>query len=108
MELNIQYSNAQLEKICEQGFIYICACPSQVSQQIRHLRRLFAYQLKCLSGSETMLDAKTHKLIAEATSRAHDLMQTCLHDVLIYEKWDLNTLEMPENLRQLLQQTLDE
>jgi hypothetical protein len=72
------------------------------------LRRLFAYQRQCLSGSENMLDAKTHELIAEATSRAHDVMQTCLHDVLIYEKWDLNTLEMPENLRQLLQQTLDE
>lgn len=106
MELNIAYSNTQLEKIREQGFVYMCACPSQVSEQIVRLRRLFTYQQNCINESETMLDLKTHQLIAKATSRAHDIMQDCLHDVLVHEKWDLETLEMPENLRQLLEKTL--
>ena len=106
MELNIQYTNAQIEKIRDQGFIYVCACPSQVSEQIAHLRRLFKYQKNCISNGEALLDLKTHELIAEATSKAHDIMQTCLHDVLIHENWDLETLEMPENLRQLLEKTL--
>ncbi len=106
MKLNIVYSNAQLEKIREQGFVYMCACPSQVSEQIARLRRLFAYQQNCINGSETPLDIKTHQLIAKATSRAHDMMQECLHDVLVHEKWNLETLEMPDNLRQLLEKTL--
>lgn len=106
MELNIIYSNAQLEKIREQGFVYMCACPSQVSEQVARLRRLFTYQNNCINNSETVLDVKTHQLIAKATCRAHDIMQECLHDVLVHEKWNLETLEMPENLRQLLEKTL--
>jgi predicted transglutaminase-like protease len=108
MELNIQYSNAQIEKIRDQGFIYMCACPSQVSEQISYLRRLFTYQRNCITSGEMLLDAKTHELIANATNKAHDIMQTCLHDVLIHEGWDLNTLEMPDGLRQLLEKTLSE
>lgn len=106
MELNIQYTNAQLELIREQGFIYMCACPSQVAEQVARLRKLFAYQQKCINGNETVLDIKTHEMIAVATSQAHDVMQACLHDVLIYENWDLDTLEMPANLRQLLEKIL--
>jgi hypothetical protein len=108
MQLNIQYTNAQIEKICDQGFIYMCACPSQVSEQITHLRRLFNYQRNCMVSSETLLNVKTHELIAEATNKAHEIMQQCLHDVLIHENWDLDTLEMPANLRQFLEKTLSE
>lgn len=106
MELNIKYSNTQLEKIREQGFIYMCACPSQVAEQVVHLRNLSAYQHKCMTLGETALEIETHKLIAKATHQAHDIMQDCLHNVLIYEKWNLETLEMPTNLRQLLEKTL--
>ena len=52
--------------------------------------------------SEIVFDIKTHKIIAAATREAHDIMQRCLHDVLIHEKWDLETLDMPEGLRQRL------
>jgi hypothetical protein len=106
MELNIQYTNAQLEIIREQGFIYMCACPSQVAEQVARLRHLFTYQQKCISQDKTMLEIKTHEMIAAATSQAHDAMQACLHDVLIHENWDLETLEMPANLRQLLEKTV--
>ncbi len=105
MELNIKYSDSQLEHIREQGFIYRCACPSQVSAQIVHLQQLFNYQQACMSGSSSMLDMKTHQLIAKAASQAHDILQTCLHDVLVHENWDLETLEMPAELRQLLDAT---
>ena len=88
----------------------MCACPSQVSEQIAHLRRLFAYQFNCINNVEAnrVLDTKTHEIIAKATREAHDIMQKCLHDVLIHEKWNLETLEMPENLRQHLEQILTE
>jgi hypothetical protein len=102
-KLNIQYTNAQLETIREQGFIYMCACPSQVAEQVARLRNLFAYQQQCIGENKTVLEIKTHEMIAEATSQAHDVMQTCLHDVLVHEKWDLDTLKMPEHLRQVLE-----
>ncbi|MGB4498201.1 MAG: hypothetical protein WBI40_05845 [Methylococcaceae bacterium] len=110
MQLCIQYTNEQLDKIRDQGFIYMCACPSQVSEQIAHLRRLFAYQFNCMNNveSEMVFDMKTHEMIAEATHQAHEIMQKCLHDVLIHEKWDLETLEMPANLRKHLEQILTE
>ncbi len=103
MKLNIQYTNEQLAIIREQGFVYMCACPSQVAEQVARLRHLFAYQQKCISENKTPLEIKTHEMIAEATSQAHDLMQTCLHNVLIHENWDLDTLKMPEHLRQVLE-----
>ncbi len=106
MELNIQYTATQIEKIREQGFVYMCACPSQVSEQVAYLRRLFEYQKKCMNGNEAFLNLKTHKLIAEATNKAHDIMQNCLHDVLVHENWDLETLDMPENLRVILEKTI--
>lgn len=105
-ELNIQYTNEQIEKIRDHGFIYICACPSQVSEQIANLRRLFKYQRNCITSGEALLDLKTHEIIAEATNRAHDIMQQCLHDILIHENWDLDTLNMPPNLRELLEKSL--
>lgn len=110
MQLCIQYTNAQLEKIRDQGFVYMCACPSQVSEQIAHLRRLFSYQFDCMNNVEAdmVFDLKTHEMIAAATREAHDIMQKCLHDVLIHEKWNLETLEMPENLRKHLEQILEE
>jgi hypothetical protein len=110
MQLCIQYTNAQIEKIRDQGFIYMCACPSQVSEQISHLRRLFAYQFNCMNNveSEMVIDVQTHEIIAKATHQAHEIMQKCLHDILVHEKWDLETLEMPENLRKHLEHILTE
>lgn len=106
MNLTIKYSDAQLEKIRGQGLVYMCACPSQVSEQVSNLRRLFAYQLNCMGNSQLTLDRKTHELIAQATHEAHDIMQACLDDVLRHEGWDLETLEMPANLRQLMEKVL--
>lgn len=110
MQLCIQYTNEQIDKIRDQGFVYMCACPSQVSEQIAYLRRLFSYQFNCVNNTteQTASSAKTHEIIANATREAHDIMQKCLHDVLIHEKWNLETLEMPENLRQHLEQILTE
>ncbi len=109
MPLCIQYTNAQLEKIREQGFIYMCACPSQVSEQVAYLRSLFKYQQNCLNNAElSTFDKQTHQIIAKATHEAHEIMQKCLHDILIHEDWDLENLEMPENLRQHLNKMLDE
>ena len=102
VELNIKYTDEQIDKIRQEGFIYTCACPSQVSEQIAYLRKLFSYQGNCITSGESLLDTKTHELIAEATFRAHEIMQQCLEDVLIHEKWDLETLDMPEGLRQRL------
>ena len=107
MALNIQYSNEQIEKIRQEGFIYTCACPSQVAQQIASLRKLYDYQTRCVNGHETPLSIKTHDMIVAATVKAHDMMQQCLHEVLVHEEWDLETLCMPENLRQQLEDLMN-
>ncbi len=106
MNLTIKYSNAELEKIRDQGLVYMCMCPSQVSEHISNLRRLFAYQLNCTSKSKMALDITTHERIAKATHEAHDIMQACLDDVLHHEGWDLETLEMPANLRELMEKSV--
>ncbi len=100
------YTDEQIDQIRHEGFIYSCACPSQVSENIANLRELFKYQKQCLTDANTALDEKTHRLIAEATQRAQDIMEQCLHEVLIHEQWDLDTLTMPEGLRKKLELTI--
>ena len=106
MELNTKFNDEQIDKVRHQGFIYSCACPSQVSEQIGNLRQLYLYEFDCMEGENSFLSMKTHQIIAEATQRAHDIMEQCLQDILIHEKWDLDTLTMPENLRHKLESTI--
>lgn len=102
MNLQFKFTDLQIEKIRSEGYIYICSCPSQVSEQVANLRRIFNYQDECLNSGESALSVKTHQLIAEATNESHKIMQQCLEDVLISEKWNLETLDMPENIRKKL------
>ena len=92
-----RFTDAQLEKIIEAGLIYMCACPAQVAEVTRKLRELHRYQLNCLEDPENC--SIVHQTIAKHTAIAHDQMQDCLDEVLALEKWDLTTLEMPEDLR---------
>ncbi len=105
MKLDCQYSDEQLEKIKNQGLIYACVCPSQVSEQILSLRLLLKYQAQCQKEvDERTID--THNLIVEASVKAHEIMEKCLHDILIREGWDLETLQMPEYIRDLIVEKL--
>ena len=105
MKLDYQYSDEQLEKIKNQGLIYVCVCPSQVSEQILSLRLLLKYQAQCQKDvDERLID--THNLIVEASVKAHEIMEKCLHDILIREGWDLQTLQMPNNIRDLIAEKL--
>ncbi|MEN9898299.1 MAG: hypothetical protein RLZZ66_1948 [Pseudomonadota bacterium] len=105
MNLDYQYSDEQLEKIKNQGFIYTCVCPSQVSEQVLGLRSLLNYQAQCQEEvDERTID--THKLIIEASVKAHEIMEKCLHDILIREGWDLQTFEMPKDIRELIAEKL--
>ena len=105
MKLDYQYSDEQLEKIKNQGLIYACVCPSQVSEQILNLRLLLKYQAQCQKEvDERTID--THNLIVEASVKAHEIMEKCLHDILIREGWDLETLQMPEYIRDLIVEKL--
>jgi hypothetical protein len=105
MKLDYQYSDEQLLKIKDQGLIYTCVCPSQISEQILSLRLLLKYQAQCLQEvDERTID--THNLILDASVKAHEIMEKCLHDILISEGWDLQTLQMPEYLRELIVEKL--
>ena len=105
MKLDCQYSDEQLEKIKNQGLIYACVCPRQVSEQILSLRLLLKYQAQCQKEvDERTID--THNLIVEASVKAHEIMEKCLHDILIREGWDLETLQMPEYIRDLIVEKL--
>ncbi len=105
MNLDYQYSDEQLEKIKNQGLIYTCVCPSQVSEQVLGLRSLLNYQAECQKEvDERTID--THNLIVEASVKAHEIMEKCFHDILIRECWDLETLEMPKDIRDLIAEKL--
>jgi hypothetical protein len=105
MNLDYQFSDEQLEKIKNQGLIYTCVCPSQVSEQILSLRLLLKYQAECQKeADERTID--THNLIVDASVKAHEIMEKCLHDILIGEGWDLQTFEMPKDIRDLIAEKL--
>ena len=105
-ELSIRYTNVQLEQILEEAMIYMCACPAQVSEQLLLLRKLFEYQSSCISKGSLLLEV--HRRIADSTRIAHAEMEKCLDDVLHIEGWDLQTLSMPEGLRELRHKSIDQ
>ena len=104
--LDIRYTNVQLEHILEEAMIYMCACPAQVSEQLLLLRKLFDYQKSCITKGSLL--AEVHRRIADATCIAHAEMEQCLADVLTIEGWDPQTLTMPEGLRELRQKSIDQ
>jgi hypothetical protein len=104
--LPVRYSNAQLQQIIEEAMIYMCACPAQVAKQVRLLRELHAYQHNCLGRGNPRL-VPVHERIAESTRLAHAEMEQCLADVLDMEGWDKTNLTMPEGLRELRRQFID-
>lgn len=106
IELPMQYSAEQITSILEQSIIYSCACPAQVCSAIRQQRDLFNYQLRCLDSTAT--DTAVHRRIAEAVLVAHAELERCLHDILVLEGWDMNTLQMPDNLVKTLAREIDE
>ena len=97
MHLPKHFSDQELEQIVEEATIYMCACPGQVAVQLRALRELHRYQGNC--EIEPGTDIEVHRTIAEATVRAHALMEDCMERVLAIEGWDRSTLKMPEGLR---------
>jgi len=97
--MTYQFSTEQLQAINNQAAIYMCACPAQVSEQLLHLRRLYTYQQRCIT-SGSVSDA-VHRVIAEATRRAHEELEQCLDRVLTMEGWDRATMTMPPGLREL-------
>ncbi len=107
MSLELKFSNAQLRRINMQSILYLCSCPSQVGMQIDSLRKLYEYQANCAERTRSEVQTKVHERIAEATLAAHRIMEDCLREVLIIEGWDPETLEMPQNLRTLLEQEIE-
>ena len=92
-----QFDAFSLSRIIDQALVYQCACPAQVCRSILELRELYDYQRDC--GNDGGNDRNVHDTIAEATSRAHEMMEQCLERILVIEGWDTTTLSMPESLR---------
>lgn len=105
MTLPQRFSDQQLEQIVEEAAIYMCACPGQVAVELRNLRSLYRYQNSC--EQDPANDHTVHRLIAEATSRAHALMEECMDKVLEIEGWDRATLRMPEGMRRRRAELID-
>lgn len=97
MDYEEKFSDSDLEKIVEEGLVYMCACPAQVAESIRQLRTLYRYQIHCINNPENASDV--HQAIAHSAIQAHAQLQDCLDQVLTLEKWDRATLTMPTNLR---------
>lgn len=98
MTVTHRFTNDQLEKVIDEGMIYMCACPAQVAQSIRSLRDLQSYQLNCLTDPGN--DATVHQEIAKAAQAAQVIMEDCMDKILEIEQWDRTTLTMPAHLRQ--------
>ena len=105
MTLDKRFTDAQIDTICQQGVNASCACPSHLSNEIKNIRSLFHYQNECLIEDKTVLKAKSHKMLKEATQIAHAVLELCLKDILINEEWDMETLTMPTHLREKLELT---
>jgi hypothetical protein len=91
------FTNAELEKIIEEGAIYMCACPAQVADAIRKVRELYHYQLQCLNDPSN--ESAVHQAIGCSAIRVHAELQSCMERVLELEAWDRATLTMPPHLR---------
>ncbi len=94
------FTDQQLSHILDQSLIYQCACPAQVAKQLIGLRDLYAYQQSCLNQTDT--DVAVHQRIAADAVRAHVALEECLHEVLVLEQWDMQTLQMPASLQKAL------
>ncbi len=92
-----RYSDEQLLRIVDQAMVYQCACPAQVASVMRELRRVEVYQQRCLNLTGT--DEAVHQRISEDVRIVHATMEGCLTAVLEMEGWDMETLEMPDNLK---------
>lgn len=97
MDYEERFSDAELNTVIEQGMIYMCACPAQVADGLRKLRELYRYQMGCLENPHN--DSLVHSTIAKSVAEAHETLQRCLDEVIVLEKWDRTTLEMPPDLR---------
>jgi len=97
MDYEEKFSDQDLEKIVDEGLIYMCACPAQVAEAIRQLRALYRYQTHCVNDPDNA--SAVHQTIAQSAILAHAQLQDCLDQVLSLEKWDRATLSMPANLR---------
>jgi hypothetical protein len=103
--LPTRFSDDQLRQITNQAMIYLCACPAQVARQILSIRELHDYQRGC-AGKGALME-KVHSRIAESTVRVHAELEQCLDDVLDREGWDRATMTMPDGLRKLRDQTIE-
>lgn len=97
MDYEERFSDAELEKIVEEGLIYMCACPAQVAEAIRKIRDLHRYQSYYLNDADN--DSEVHQAIAVSSARVHAELQDCMEKILVLEKWDRATLTMPPHLR---------
>ena len=100
-----RFSDTELEKIIEEGLIYICACPAQVADTTRKVRELYRYQIGCLS--EPKNDSRVHTAIARTAALVHAQLEECMDSILLIEQWDRDTLTMPPHLRKRQMQELD-
>jgi hypothetical protein len=91
------FSDRDLEKIIDEGMVYMCACPAQVAESLRKVRSMYHYQRNCLSDGNNV--ALVHQTIADAAIVVQQKLEACLEEVLEIEEWDRATLTMPEGLR---------
>jgi hypothetical protein len=98
--MNTHYSERELNLIRDQGMIYQCACPAQVSELLALMQRLYTYQANCLA--QTDVDARVHEQISRALTTAYPVLEKCLTDILVLEGWDMATLKMPAFLQKRL------
>jgi len=98
MDYQERFTDADIEKIIEEGLIYMCACPAQVAEALRKVRELHRYQIGCIRNPQN--NSRVHEIIAATSLLVHEKLQDCLDEILELEQWDRQTLTMPPGLRE--------
>jgi len=97
--MKLRWSDEQISKIIDQAVFFQCACPAQICKEIIGLRQLYTYQTGCLNRTET--DCLVHQRIAHDVVAVHAQMEDCLEEILKLEKWDMEKLLMPDDLKKV-------
>jgi hypothetical protein len=92
-----RFSDVELAQVISEGLIYMCACPAQVAEAVRKVRELYRYQMNCQQDSGN--ERTVHQTIAKTAAATHGQLQDCMDQILLLEKWDRKTLQMPQYLR---------
>ncbi|MBL1174297.1 hypothetical protein [Pantanalinema sp. GBBB05] len=79
-----EFSDTQLQMICETADVITCECPAHLVELLRKVRRFRRYTASCADLSPE--EAETHRWLADQTSRVEKLLSQILFEFMQREE----------------------